>query len=139
MKLIPFKTHTMITRTSSLSSGRALQGGIHPLIILTYGICMVLKLLMLLSVDWTIYILIFSKPFSRSCFPLTNLGRKNIYKSIKYIYCLMIEKFHTSFRIQNNLCEFTALEHKFKRWFCTQKPVCFKDFWYTKYQFTRNL
>ena len=35
----------------------------------------------------------------------------------------------------NNLCEFTALEHKFKRWFCTQKSVLkvrFKDFWYKR-------
>ena len=32
--------------------------------------------------------------------------------------------------IRNN-----TLEHKFKQWFCTPKPVlnvCFKDFWYTK-------
>ena len=31
--------------------------------------------------------------------------------------------------------EFTALEHKFKSFFCTQKSVlndCFKDLWYTK-------
>ena len=37
--------------------------------------------------------------------------------------------------IHNNLCELTPLEHKFKRWFCTQKPVLnvrLKDFWYTK-------
>ena len=34
-----------------------------------------------------------------------------------------------------NSCESTALEHKFKRWFSTKKPVLnvsFKDFWYTK-------
>ena len=33
------------------------------------------------------------------------------------------------------LCELIALEHKFKRWFCTQKPVLkvsYKDLWYTK-------
>ena len=32
--------------------------------------------------------------------------------------------------IHNNLCEFTALEHNFKRWFCTLKPILnvrFKD------------
>ena len=32
-------------------------------------------------------------------------------------------------------CESTALEHKFKRWFCTQKPVLnvrFKDFLYAR-------
>ena len=34
----------------------------------------------------------------------------------------------------------TALEHKFKRWFCTQKLVLnvrFNDFWYTKIQLLR--
>ena len=35
------------------------------------------------------------------------------------------------FLLQNNLCEFTIQEHKFKKWFCTQL-VCFKDFWNTK-------
>ena len=36
---------------------------------------------------------------------------------------------------QNNLCEFTTQEHKFKRCFCTQKLVLnvrFKDFLCTK-------
>ena len=36
--------------------------------------------------------------------------------------------------------EFTALEHKFKRWFCTQKPVLnvrFKDLWNTKINLTQ--
>ena len=39
------------------------------------------------------------------------------------------------FLIQNNLCEFTTLEHKFNRWFCTKHLVLnvyYKDFWYTK-------
>ena len=31
--------------------------------------------------------------------------------------------FLTSFLTTNNLCEFTAKEHKFKRRFCTQKSV----------------
>ena len=48
----------------------------------------------------------------------------------------LIRTFHTSYlTIHNNACEFTALEHKFKGWFCTQKPglnVHFKDFLYTK-------
>ena len=34
---------------------------------------------------------------------------------------------HRQFEIviyhHNNLCEFTELAHKFKKWFCTQKPV----------------
>jgi hypothetical protein len=27
------------------------------------------------------------------------------------------------FWLQSSLCEFTKVEHKFKRWFCTQKPA----------------
>ena len=34
----------------------------------------------------------------------------------------LIQTFRTSWR-QNNFCESTAQEHKFKRWFCTQKLV----------------
>ena len=44
-------------------------------------------------------------------------------------------------RPHNNLCEFTTLEHKFKRWLCTQKPVWnvrFKEFWYTKINLTQT-
>ena len=39
-----------------------------------------------------------------------------------------------AFWLHNNLCESTALEHKFKRWFCTIKLVLNvrKDFWYIK-------
>ena len=47
----------------------------------------------------------------------------------------LILTFHSSFWLQNNFCEFTAPEHKFKRWFCTQKPgvkIRFKDIWHTK-------
>ena len=36
--------------------------------------------------------------------------------------------------VLNNLCEFTTQEYKFKRWFCTIKPILnvrFKDFLYT--------
>ena len=42
----------------------------------------------------------------------------------------------------NNHCEFTAIEHKFKSWFCTQKQVLnvrFKDFWYTKINLSQNI
>ena len=42
----------------------------------------------------------------------------------------------------NNLCESTALDHKLKRWFGTQKPVLivrFKDFWCTKINPTQIL
>ena len=50
------------------------------------------------------------------------------------------ESFYTNksppaFWLHNNICESTALEHKFKWWFCAQKAVLnvrFKDFWYTK-------
>ena len=37
----------------------------------------------------------------------------------------------------NRIFEFTALEHRFKRWFFFEKPVLnvrFKDFWYTLYK-----
>ena len=37
--------------------------------------------------------------------------------------------------LHNYLCEFTALEQKFKRSYYTHKPILnvrFKDFWYTK-------
>ena len=47
---------------------------------------------------------------------------------------LWFKHFTQAFWLQNDLCEFTALEQKFKMWFRTQKPglnVCF-DFWYTK-------
>ena len=30
---------------------------------------------------------------------------------------------HKFFKINNNLCEFTTQENKFKRWFCTHKMV----------------
>ena len=34
------------------------------------------------------------------------------------------EFFNTpAFLLQNNLCELTAQEHKFQKWFCIQKPV----------------
>ena len=36
---------------------------------------------------------------------------------------LQCEHFKRAFWLHNNLCDFTALEHKFKRWFCTQKMV----------------
>ena len=54
-----------------------------------------------------------------------------------------IQYFTPVFLLQNNLCEFTAWEHKFKRWLCTQKPIlniCDKEFWkpktifFTKFQ-----
>ena len=43
---------------------------------------------------------------------------------------LWYEHFKPAFWPHSNLCEFTALEYKFERWFCTQKPVLnvhFKD------------
>ena len=52
-----------------------------------------------------------------------------------YQKALMQIHFTQAFCLQNNLCEFSAQEHKSKRWFCTQKPdwnIRFKDFWYTK-------
>ena len=48
---------------------------------------------------------------------------------------------HQLFWLHNNLCELTALEHKFRRWFCTQKPdfnFRFKDFWYTKINLSKK-
>ena len=51
----------------------------------------------------------------------------------------LIRTINTTFFL-NNLWEFTTKEQKFKRWFCTQKPifnVCFKDFWYTKKNWIR--
>jgi hypothetical protein len=47
----------------------------------------------------------------------------------------LIRTFNTNFLTTQDLCESTALEHKFKRRFLTQNPVLnvnFKDFWYTK-------
>ena len=45
----------------------------------------------------------------------------------------ILQTFHASFlTTQHFFCEFTTQKHKFKRWFCTQKPVLivrFKDFW----------
>ena len=49
-----------------------------------------------------------------------------------------IRTIHTSFMSPNILSEFTALEQKFKGWFCTQKPVLhvrLKDFWYIKVKY----
>ena len=58
---------------------------------------------------------------------------------VKNRFCIP-ESFNTNILHQlldyNNFCEFTTLEHKFKRWFCTQKPVLifrFEDFWYKKW------
>ena len=51
----------------------------------------------------------------------------------------LIRTFHTIFWLQNNLFEFTAREHKFKGWFCSQKPVWnihLKDIWYTEINLT---
>ena len=65
--------------------------------------------------------------------------------SKKFISCLITLKvqfftkklyykhFTPAFWLQNNLCVFTTVEHKFKRWFCTLNFVLnigFKDFWY---------
>ena len=62
--------------------------------------------------------------------------KENILSIIIFVYQeALIKTFHTSFLTTHSLCEFTALEHNFKRWFCAQKPdlnVLFKDFWYTK-------
>ena len=47
----------------------------------------------------------------------------------------LIRTYHTNFLTTQFLCEFTALEHKLRRWFCTLKPILnvrFKEFWYTK-------
>ena len=52
-----------------------------------------------------------------------------VYEKVLNVICIQ------AFRLHNNLCEFTALDHKFKRLFCTQKLVLnvpFEDFWYTK-------
>ena len=38
----------------------------------------------------------------------------------------LIRTFHTSFVTKNNVCEFTAQEHKFKRLFCTQKRLFYR-------------
>ena len=43
--------------------------------------------------------------------------------------------YQKAFWLHNNLCESTAQEHNFKRWFCTQKfdwNIRFRDFWYTE-------
>ena len=47
---------------------------------------------------------------------------------LKYLYTrkLWYEYFTQAFWIHNNLCEFTALAHKFKRWFLTQKLFVLK-------------
>ena len=58
-----------------------------------------------------------------------------VYKHILCIRKLKYKHFTLAFRLKNNICEFTALEHKLKRGFCNLKPVskvCFKDFWYIK-------
>ena len=56
--------------------------------------------------------------------------------SICFVYQkYLILTFHSSFWLQNNLYKVTTREHKFKRWFWTQKPVLnlfSKNFWYTK-------
>ena len=55
----------------------------------------------------------------------------------KQVYICIPETFNMNIShqlwLQYNLCEFTMLIHKFKGWFCLQKPtlrVGFKDFWY---------
>ena len=79
---------------------------------------------------------------------ITSLSISNNYsycaKSFKYwkvmifaydIRKLYYEHFTPAFWVQNNLFEFTNREHKFKRWFYTQKSVWnvrFKDFLNTK-------
>jgi hypothetical protein len=60
---------------------------------------------------------------------------RKVFKCCLYIRKPKYEHFTPAFWQHNNLCEFTAIEHRFKRWFCTQKPVLNfrrKDFWYTK-------
>ena len=41
-------------------------------------------------------------------------NKSSLYKHFVYQKAL-IRTFHTSFLLHNNLCEFTALEHNFKR------------------------
>ena len=48
---------------------------------------------------------------------------------------IQYEHFTPAFWLHNNFWKFSALEHKFKRWFCSQKHVLnvrFKYFGYTK-------
>ena len=49
----------------------------------------------------------------------------------------LLRIFHTGFWLQNNLCEFTAAGHKFKRWFVLDLKVRFKDFWFTEINLTQ--
>jgi hypothetical protein len=76
---------------------------------------------------------------------IDNLYKRNlVLKKIKNIICIP-ESFNTNiwhplFDYTIIICKSTALEHKFKRWFFSQKPVLnvrFKDFWYTKINPTR--
>ena len=64
------------------------------------------------------------------------------YRKIFFVYQkALIQTFHTSFSLKNNLCEFTIRKHKFNRWFCTEKPVLnvhSNDFWYTKINLSQN-
>ena len=60
---------------------------------------------------------------------------------IFYTRKLQYEHFTPAFWLHNNFCEFSALEHKFKRWFCTQKPISnvhVKDLWYTKIKLSQK-
>ena len=54
--------------------------------------------------------------------------------TIKFVYQkALIQTFYSSFWLQNNHCEFTTREYKFKRWFCNKKPVWnvnFKNIFY---------
>ena len=62
--------------------------------------------------------------------------RKDIFKNIFITESFNMNISHCSFFNTNNLCKFTTLKHKFKRWFCQQQKtvliVSFKDFWYKK-------
>ena len=52
----------------------------------------------------------------------------------------LIRTFHTSFVTKNNVCEFTAQEHKFKRLFCTQKRLFYRFLIYkNKYESKKNI
>ena len=68
----------------------------------------------------------------------SNNNNRLILWCMKYFLCtleLWYEHSTPAFWLHNNLCEFIAIEHNFKKWFCTQKLVLndrFKDFWYTK-------
>ena len=103
---------------------------------------LILKLLFLKQIKesnniimpWPLLLLLSYYCFLSIYLSFTNMKRDFVYQKAFY------KHFTPAFWLHNNICEFTALAHKIKSWFCIQKTVFnhpFEDFWYTKINLTQ--